>query len=71
MTLELQELTKCFEKSELIRQQQKILISKMKAQIETLQETNADQVQQIARLVASDRISQFNRANQSKPEGQS
>ena len=38
----------------------------MKEQIETLQETNAGQAQQIARLVAADRITQFNRAT--KPE---
>ena len=37
---ELRELTKCFEKSEMIRKQQKILINKMKQQMEELQVTN-------------------------------
>ena len=36
LTNELAELTKCFEKSEMIRKQQKILINKMKLQIEGL-----------------------------------
>jgi len=41
-TAELHELTKCFEKSEQIRKQQKLLIGKMKEQIEQLQQTNAE-----------------------------
>ena len=42
-TEELQEVTRCFEKSELIRKQQKILIGKMKDQIEQLQQANDEQ----------------------------
>ncbi len=37
---ELRELSKCFEKSELIRKQQKTLINKMKQQMEDLQAQN-------------------------------
>jgi len=38
MAAELIELRKCFEKSEMVRKQQKLMIAKMKQQIEQMQD---------------------------------